>query len=81
MLSTVRGMVLAGRFDQEVTIETALSGAHPRRFAYQMRLAGGRKLASGETKHVFVGLDLKPARLPEKYWANCGISAGAPLPR
>src|SRR2546426_85588 len=37
------------RFDQEVTIETTLSGAHPRmvKFAYQMRLAGGgRKLAS-----------------------------------
>ncbi len=72
------------RFDQEVTVETSLADAHPRmvRFAYQMRLAGsGQKLATGETRHVFCGRDLKPVRLPEKYRANFGISGLAPQPR
>src|SRR6266446_10422045 len=51
------------RFDQEVTVHTSLADAHPRmvRFTYEMRLAeDGRKLATGETKHVFCGRDLKP---------------------
>jgi len=47
-------------------------------FAYEMRLTeDGRKVAVGETKHVFCGRDLKPVRLPEKYRANFGISGGA----
>ena len=65
------------RFDQEVTVETSLADAHPRmvRFSYEIRLASdGRKLATGETKHVFCGRDMKPVRLPVKYRANFGIS-------
>ena len=72
------------RFDQDVTIETTLSGAHARMvsFAYEIRSTeDGRKLATGETKHVFVGRDLKPVRLPEKYRSHFGINGGAPLPR
>ena len=72
------------RFDQEVTIATTLAEAHPRMvsFAYDMRLADdGRMLATGHTKHVFVGRELKPVRLPEKYRANFGISAGVQPPR
>jgi acyl-CoA thioester hydrolase len=72
------------RFDQEVMVETTLAEAHPRMvtFAYDLRLAGdGRKLASGETRHVFCGRDLKPVRLPEKYRANFGISSGVRLPQ
>jgi acyl-CoA thioester hydrolase len=64
------------RFDQEVLVMTRLADAHPRmvRFTYEMRLVeDGRKLASGETKHVFCGRDLKPLRLPEKYRKNFGI--------
>ena len=69
------------RFDQEITVETSLFSAHPRmvEFAYEIRLAeDDRKLAVGETKHVFCGRDLKPVRLPEKYRANFGISGAAP---
>ena len=69
------------RFDQNVTIETTLADAHPRMvsFAYEMRLTeDGRKLATGETRHVFVGRDLKPVRLPEKYRAKFGITGGVP---
>src|SRR5690349_3939193 len=63
-------------FDQEVTIETTLAEAHPRMvtFNYEMRLVeDGRKLATASTSHVFVGRDMKPVRLPEKYRANFGI--------
>jgi acyl-CoA thioester hydrolase len=72
------------RFDQEITAEASLSSAHPRmvHFAYEMRLTeDGRKLAVGETKHVFCGRDLRPVRLPEKYRASFGISVAAPRPR
>jgi len=72
------------RFDQEVTIATSLTEAHPRMvtFSYEMRLAEDDvKLATAHTKHVFVGRDLKPVRLPEKYRAKLGISAAARLPR
>jgi acyl-CoA thioester hydrolase len=72
------------RFDQEVIVETLVAAAHPRmvRFRYEMRSAlDGRKLATGETNHVFCGRDLTPVRLPEKYRAGFGItSASKPLP-
>jgi acyl-CoA thioester hydrolase len=58
------------RFDEEVIVRTWVEEANPRmvRFAYEMRLAeGGRKLATGETKHIFLGPDLRPRRLPDKY--------------
>ncbi|MGH9719230.1 MAG: acyl-CoA thioesterase [Bryobacteraceae bacterium] len=64
------------RFDQEIVIRTRLADAHPRmvRFEYEMRLAeDARLLATGETKHVFCGRDLKPVRLPEKYRPNFGM--------
>lgn len=64
------------RFDQEVIVKTWIADAHPRmvRFGYEMQLAApARKLASGETRHVFCGRDLKPVRLPEKYRANFGM--------
>ncbi len=64
------------RFDQEVIIKTWLADAHPRMvsFAYEMRLAeSDRLVATGETKHVFCGRDLRPLRLPEKYRAHFGL--------
>jgi acyl-CoA thioester hydrolase len=72
------------RFDQEVIILTTLADAHPRMvsFEYEMRLAeDGRKVATGETRHVFVSRDLKPVRLPEKYRPNFGITAATPQAR
>src|SRR5579863_5816335 len=58
------------RFDQEVIIETSLGDVHPRMvsFAYEILLAEDRrKVATGLTKHVVCGRDLKPVRLPKKY--------------
>jgi acyl-CoA thioester hydrolase len=58
------------RFDDEVVIRTWVEQAHPRmlRFAYEMVLAAdGRKLATGQTTHIFLGRDLRPCKLPVKY--------------
>ena len=33
-----------------------------------------RKLATGETKHIFLGSDMKPAKLPEKYYDVFGVA-------
>jgi acyl-CoA thioester hydrolase len=68
------------RFDEEVAIRTWVEEANSRmvRFVYQMRLAAdGRKLASGETRHIFLGRDLRPCRLPEKYREKFGIDGHA----
>ena len=66
------------RFDEEVAIRTWVEKANPRMvlFAYEMRLAeDGRKLATGETKHIFLGRDLRPCRMPEKYRGKFAIHA------
>jgi acyl-CoA thioesterase FadM len=45
-------------------------------FGYEMRMAlDDRKLATGHTKHIFLGTDFRPAKLPEKYLAMFGIRA------
>jgi acyl-CoA thioester hydrolase len=65
------------RFDDEVIISTRVERASPRgvAFHYEMRLAeGGQVLASGQTRHVFCGRDMRPTRLPEKYHAAFGIA-------
>ncbi len=64
------------RFDDEVVVKTTMLKANPRlvKFGYEMSLAGdGRTLATGETSHVFCTRELKPARLPRKYYERFGI--------
>ncbi|HKW97694.1 MAG TPA: thioesterase family protein [Bryobacteraceae bacterium] len=64
------------RFDEEVLVETRVTDVNPRMvsFGYEMRLAeSGRKLATGATRHIFCSRDVKPVRLPQKYWAAFGI--------
>jgi acyl-CoA thioester hydrolase len=66
------------RFDEEVAIRTWVEEANPRMvlFAYEMRrVADGRKLATGETRHIFLGRDLRPRRMPEKYRGIFAIHA------
>lgn len=64
------------RYDDEVIVKSWIEAANRKMvtFAYEMRV-GDRKLASGYTKHVFVGRDFRPTRLPEKYFAMFGIDA------
>jgi acyl-CoA thioester hydrolase len=64
------------RFDDEVIVRTWVSEANTRMvtFSYEMRLAeGDRKLASGETKHIFCNRELKPCRMPAKYRTRFGL--------
>ena len=64
------------RFDDEVIIRTRIEEASPRmvRFAYEMLRADDcRVLATGGTRHIFCGRDLKPTRLPAKYHAQFGL--------
>ena len=55
------------RYDEEVAIRTWVEEAGPRMisFGYEITdLATGRHLATGETKHVFCGVDQKPKNSP-----------------
>lgn len=59
-------------YDEEVVVRTSVRESNPRMvaFAYELvEAASGRALASGETRHIFLGPDRKPRRLPEKYRA------------
>jgi acyl-CoA thioester hydrolase len=70
--------VFPARFDDEVVIQTSLEDADPRMvtFRYQMSLAdGGRKVASGHTRHLFLDRQLERSRLPQKYFKLFGIEA------
>ena len=64
------------RFDDEVIVKAWISDAGTRMvtFSYEMRLAeGDRVLATGYTRHVFLTRELRPARLPEKYFRFFGM--------
>lgn len=66
------------RYDEEIAIETWVARANRRmvEFHYRMRDAlSGQELAEGETRHIFLGPDMKPAKLPEKYYAFFGINS------
>ena len=65
------------RYDDEVIVKSWIETANRRMvtFGYEMRLANDdRKLASGYTKHIFVGRDFRPTRLPEKYLELFGVA-------
>jgi acyl-CoA thioester hydrolase len=64
-------------YDDEVIVETEVPHAHQRMvtFEYRMkRVSDGALLATGYTKHVFLGRNMQPCRLPEKYFTAFGIS-------
>lgn len=65
------------RYDDEVVVKTSIGEANPRlvRFDYEIRHGeSGTLLASGSTRHIFLGRDLKPHKLPEKYRAVFGVA-------
>ena len=64
------------RFDDEVAVRTWIEEGNTRMvtFGYEMQLTGsGRRLATGSTRHVFVSREMRPTRLPEKYYALFGM--------
>jgi acyl-CoA thioester hydrolase len=65
------------RYDEEITVRTSITQATSRlvRFGYEMESTeSSMKLASGVTTHVFCKRDMRPCRLPEKYWDCFGIT-------
>jgi len=66
--------VSPARFDEEITIVTTVPDVSRRfvSFDYEMA-AGGRKVATGQTRHIFLSRQLRPMRLPDKYAALFGI--------
>ena len=56
------------RFDDEVTVVTRVPEANRRfvTFEYEMS-CDGRKLATGQTRHIYLSREFRPVRLPDKY--------------
>lgn len=68
--------IAPARYDDEIDIETSIEKATPRgvRFAYIMTHAdSGRKLAEGFSRHLFLDRELKPMRLPERFYRQFGL--------
>lgn len=58
------------RYDDEIAIKTWVGEANPRIivFRYEIREAlENRVLVTGFTKHLFLGRDFRPQKLPERY--------------
>ncbi len=66
--------VSPARFDEEITITTTVPDVNRRlvSFNYEMTCEG-RKVATGQTRHIFLSRQLRPMRLPDKYAALFGI--------
>ena len=65
------------RYDEEITVKTWIARANRRmiEFHYHMHSReNAQLLAEGETKHIFLGADMRPVKLPEKYHSSFGIS-------
>jgi acyl-CoA thioester hydrolase len=64
------------RYDDEVTVRTQVSSASRRgvEFSYEM-FVREELIASGFTRHMFLGRDFRPASLPSKYRALFGIES------
>jgi len=70
--------VYPARYDEEIAVETSIARANHRmvEFDYRMReTSSARALATGKTKHIFLGPDMKPVTLPVKYYSFFGISS------
>src|SRR4051794_38675958 len=67
------------RYDDEILVRTVVARATSRllEFGYEILNADTeRVLATGSTTHVFCGRDLRPCKLPQKYWAAFGVKTG-----
>ena len=66
------------RYDEEVVVKTWIARANRRmvEFHYEIRDASNAsELASGETRHIFLGPEMRPIKLTEKYFELFGISS------
>ncbi len=67
----------AARYDDEIEITAAITEANRRfvTFGYEMTCEG-RRVAVGQTRHIFLTRAMRPARLPEKYLEMFGVGRG-----
>ena len=58
----------AARYDDEIAITTSPGEANRHFVAFddEMKCAG-RRVATGQTKHIFLNRDFRPMRLPDKF--------------
>jgi acyl-CoA thioester hydrolase len=64
------------RYDEEVVVHAEITQATSRlvRFSYAIKSGESEKtLATGSTTHVFCGRDMRPRKLPQKYWTVFAI--------
>jgi acyl-CoA thioester hydrolase len=69
------------RYDEEIAVRTRIAKASQRgvEFEYQICAAHtGRELATGSTKHIFLGAGMRPVKLPEKYLPAFGVTSARP---
>src|SRR5262249_38702586 len=67
------------RFDDDVIVKTWITQANPRMaiFEYEMRRAvDDHILATRANRHVFLTREMRPTRLPVKYYPMFGIRQG-----
>jgi acyl-CoA thioester hydrolase len=72
------------RYDEEIAVKTSIARANRRmiEFEYQIRNADtSQALAEGETKHIFLGPDMRPVKLPEKYHASFNVAQASGPPK
>lgn len=65
------------RYDEEISVETRITAANRRmvEFSYEIRESSeNRPLARGTTRHIFLGSNMRPVKLPEQYHAFFKIS-------
>jgi acyl-CoA thioester hydrolase len=64
----------AARYDEEIAINATIADANRRFVTFDYEMAcEGRKVAAGQTKHVFLSREMRPVRLPDKYAPLFGI--------
>ena len=64
------------RYDDEVSVITTVKRSTTRLLEFEYAISSvetGRRLAVGVTTHIFCNRELKPSRLPERYWNAFGV--------
>jgi len=66
--------VSAARYDEEIAVRATLGEVNRRFMTFEYELTcGARRIATGQTKHIFLTRELRPTRLPDRYAPVFGI--------
>lgn len=64
----------AARYDDDIAVTAFLAEANRRFVTFDYELAcGDRRVATGQTRHIFLNREFRPTRLPDKYAPLFGI--------